>query len=247
MVGAGCQSNTTTSTDTKVEQQAGIFSQGDDGKLWLSNGYTLTLPVGVTVSDNSNVKLAQGDLSIPSLIDVTEWLKGPDPADGYVIAHEQRPAAIAVLESIYQHRNITEADKKSFGSVVGEFMGYSSEWRVALRYLESNDGAWRGITFVNLQGQEPGAYPVYYVTLYNSELKMVLSGLYSVSYENSEIKALNDPIIKAWDQQVGGAVIGQLDQNAKQSIKTKLETTRSKVSFSADLDVVDGIVKSIGK
>lgn len=192
-----------------------------------------------------NFELGKQEPLWVSEVNVNEWLKGPTPDEGYVLPLSDRAPAVALLKSIYEDKGLTDKTKLEFSQMSGEFLGYATKYRVAVQYLASNDNSYRGISFFNLQGQDVGVYPVYYVTLYNPEKNIIISATYIIPYNSKELQSAN----KAFAHGVGNLApekIGALDMKAKESMTVLLETqSRSKFSFGPTLNTIDTYIKTL--
>lgn len=178
---------------------------------------------------------------------VAQWLKGPNPDEGYVIAHENRPAVITLLKGIYDHGAFTAEDKTAFEPVAGEFMGYSNKYRAAVTYIETTDKKYRGISFYNLSGQEAGVSPVYIVTMYNSEKGSIISGNLGLDTTVKEVVEVNKGLYgnDADFAKMKPAEIDAADKKAHEDFTKLVETSpRSQLSFGAAIDAIDSFMKA---
>lgn len=180
-------------------------------------------------------------------IRVDTWLKGPRADEGYVIQNEKRPQALAVLENIYNHGQISIEDKKSFDAIAGEFLGYNEQYRSALTYIANTENTFRGISFYNLIGQDIGVSPVYYVVLYNPESKSILYANYYLEQSTLEVTRVNAKLRAIdWTKNNNQTLAATLDKEAREEFKNIVEhTPRTALSFGAALDELDAFMKTI--
>lgn len=177
-----------------------------------------------------------------TVVKLNEWLKGPNPDEGYVIPNEQRPAALAVLKNIYDHGKITPEDKKLFDKNAGEFLGYVSTGRELLNYFASEDNSFRGISFFNTQGQGPGVSPAYHISLYYPDQGLIVYGYYVMVDDFKELNMINEPFVNL--KEFSGIV--KLDRTAHEQFKKLIEKTpRKDLTFGAVLDTMDKLFKSL--
>ncbi|OGL67293.1 hypothetical protein A2856_01220 [Candidatus Uhrbacteria bacterium RIFCSPHIGHO2_01_FULL_63_20] len=257
-LGAGCAPASPAVTDvpdmtTAWETQERPPAQTGPDTLQFSPAVTAKIPAGWTVQayvpvpqyTNYDVTTSVSQNVGLGAIHVSEWLKGPSPDEGYVIAHEDRPAALEVLKGAYEHKAVTAADRANFEAGVGEFLGYS-QVRASLQYFASADGTFRGISFYNLQGQAAGAYPVYHVSLYDPTSDMIVYGWYGVPASAKEVVGIN-----AWLEDMNGLSSKEIqtrDEQGKVKVKALLESTpKSKLSFFAGLNLFDEFFRSISR
>lgn len=176
------------------------------------------------------------------VVKLDEWLKGPNPEEGYVIPHDQRAEALSVLKNIYDHEKITAEDKKLFVGNSGEFLGYNSNQREVLSYFASADNSFRGISFYNTVGQGPGVYPIYHISLYYPDQGLLITGYYSELYNFKELKLINEPFVNL--KEFSG--IKNLDSTAHEQFKKLVGSTpRQDLSFGEVLNTMDGVFKSL--
>ncbi len=221
-----------------------------DGALSLAPTAAVLVPDGWKVVEEG--KDAEGlsyDLTMPDgqtpwlqAIRVQEWLKGPGVNEGYIIDHDNRPAALQVLQDVYANQAITSVDRSLFADRTGEFLGYSRD-RAALTYVENADGSFRGISFYNLRGQDVGTYPVYYVVLYRPESDLIVLGTYDASGSKEAMQA------NAWIKDVGtlsDSQIQQRDETAKRDMRALLErVSPDELSFSDSLKTVNAFFRGV--
>lgn len=187
----------------------------------------------------------EGQFSV-SEINTAQWLKGPAPDEGYVISHEYRPKALVVLQNIYDHQEITAADRMAFNETAGEFFGYSQNYRSALSYVASTDNSFRGISFYNLLGQDIGVSPIYYVVLYNPATGSIIFANYYLEAETPEVAAVNAKLRAIdWTKTNDNKKLEALDREARNGFKKLVEeTARKNLSFGNALDTVDNFLKT---
>jgi len=228
------------------------------GVLKLESGATMKIPEGWSVKpyvpdpqfSNYDVKIPNEALFLAEY-HVPAWLKGPNPDEGYVIPHEERPNALAILKDIYDHQAVTNDVHKQFDQTAGEFLGYGNLYRSAVTYVANNDKSYRGISFYNLQGQDVGVSPAYYIALYNPDKGSILLGVFGIGDEFKEVADANKELQKIdWNGADSGSTqmsdIWDLDRQLHENFKKLVETkARKDLSFGPLLNQIDQFFQSV--
>ena len=257
-VGVGC-TPAPDQAPSPVEPVTQATSTAHDGVykslIVFASGASIQVPDGWQVhAYTADPQFRNYDLTFPtdqllgiSAINVDEWLAGPNPDEGYVIPHEDRPKALKILMDVFDHEAVTDADRKQFNGMAGEFLGYSQDYRADLTYVSSTENAFRGISFINLQGQDAGVYPVYTVTMYDPSLKTIITSSYKISADAKEVVQSNVAYKKInWNDPKAGPEIQRIDKTAHTQFKKLLETTaRKDLSFGKYLDSIDAFFKTL--
>ncbi|MBP7992743.1 MAG: hypothetical protein KAZ30_03780, partial [Candidatus Magasanikbacteria bacterium] len=129
-----------------------------------------------------------------------------------------------------------------------EFFGYSTDYRVGRTYFASQNQAFRGLTFFNTYGQAPGVAPVYHISAYNPERKVILALYYGFFDRKPEVIELNktvNTLMENWEDTPAGAV-ERADIMAHEAFKKLVETKpRSELSFGPLLQKLDAVLASV--
>lgn len=177
---------------------------------------------------------------------VREWLRGPQAGETDVISHEKRPQALKILQNLYDHGQISDADRAAFFNMAGEFLGYSDTYRSGLTYIMSTDNTFRGISFYSLVGKDVGVSPIYYVVLYNPTSETIVFANYYLAQSTAEIAGINSNI-RAIDQTKNNhdTLLAKLDLEAREQFKKLVEETQRKdVTFGGTLDALDSFMRT---
>ena len=219
------------------------FNSFGGGKLLVSDQYGVIGNVPTDQYRYYNVQFPGGVFTVTDLRE-EPWLKGPNPDEGYVISHENRPRALAILKDIYDNQKISAKDMKQMDEIGGEFLANGYQSTAGMKYFSSDDNSYRGMTFYNLHGGDVSLMPVYFVVLYNEKLGEIIYGGYALNGDIKEIKTLNAPIEEFFRIQKGS--LGNLPIDAQVAFKKMVEPTLGKdVSFGSNINLVDNFFKAI--
>lgn len=175
-------------------------------------------------------------------IKASVWSRGPWLENQGNSPMENRPIALTALKQVYENQALTETFNHIFDENAGEFFGYSSNNRVARRYVASANNNFRGLSFFNLNGQSSVLSPNYHVVVYNPVSDVILFAGYGQD-DAPEIAAVNAQIVKG--MQAGDSDVIRLDKQARADFTKLVETQpRSELSFGKMLDSIDQLVKS---
>lgn len=169
---------------------------------------------------------------------VNEWLKGPNPGEGYVLSATDRATLLADMKQIYTSQQLTSEMKQKLGALSGEFLTYSPSDRIYVGYIESKDGKARGLAMINTHGQDTGLTTDYTVSLYNQEQNAVFSIEYPLTG-----KEIDDLTTQYGDYKA--ANITQIDQNVHTAFTNLMKnTSRAQLSFGSQMGKIDLIAQS---
>ncbi len=217
--------------------------------ITVPNTWKITLSdVGNNVQRDSYTVNSGTEEIFLSEYNVSEWLKGPDPDEGYVIDAKERAEVVRILKNAYSDEQLSMVLKADFKKSGGEFFGYSTTMRVGPYYVASTNNVWRGLAFYNTYGQAPGVFPIYHLNLFNPDKNSILA--VAVNLETKpEIEQINKPVFTAlenWEQKINNPPdIKTIDEKAHQEFKNLIEKTeRNKLSFGGLLNQIDAVLKS---
>ncbi len=241
--------NNSTSTSEPIREV-----QSNAPTFQLVSGATVNVPFDwnaeMTVADaqftNYEFVFSGGNVRVAE-VNVSNWLKGPRPEEGYVIPHVDRTAAFMLLKNIYDHKAFTAADAEAFKKQAGEFLGYSASYRTKPTYFESSDKTYRGIAFFNLSGQSPLLSPLYYISLYNAENNTIVWATYELPPDSPELIKANAwfKSVRDWEA-IGQTEATKRTRQVHEDFKTFLETSpRHEWSFGDSVNNVDEILRSL--
>ena len=177
-----------------------------------------------------------------SQFDMKEWLKGPNPDDGYVLQNADRKKAYQTMLNIFNEQKLSPETRMELNDYGVEFFTYSTADRSSVNYIESYDGKSRGFTMMNGYGQDIGLASSYVVSVYNKENNIVTSVTGYVSEDFSELKSLN----KAYgDYSQEGDELVRIDRDVHQDFMQLMQSDRDDLSFGDFLNELDAVAKSV--
>lgn len=213
---------------------------------------------GATLGE-SQAKLKSGYLSVRnfildgnpgslSLIDVSQWRAGLQSGESETLSQPSRTQALAFLTTISKDKSISPESLALFKKTAGEFMGYAVPYRFNLKYVQSDDGTWQGMSFFNLQSNTNAPNPSYYAVLYNAVTQRVAYTTvfipknvpeFSIPEDTSHFDINATPSPTPTETEAS-------DTNLKATFTTKLDAAdRSAFSFKSLLDQVTAMMTSI--
>jgi len=176
------------------------------------------------------------------LYDLDEWIKGPNPEDGYVMQKNKREAAYQTMLNIYSDRKLSPESRIELNDYGLEFFTYSMYDRADVKYIESDDGNSRGFTMINSYGQDVGLAADYVTSLFNQTENTVLKITMPISSDYSEISEL---IKQYGDYSQNADELTEIDRSVHQDFIQLMLSDRADLTFSNYLDQIDTIAESV--
>ncbi|MFA7253164.1 MAG: hypothetical protein WC107_01255 [Patescibacteria group bacterium] len=168
---------------------------------------------------------------------IAEWVKST-PEEGYRLYKERKAELLNIVKELFATSSLTEALKTKFNNYSLEFMPYST--RVYVDYFSTVDEKSKGISMINIQGQDVGLASTYNAFIYNSEHNIVVSARKELSAPSIE------RIRSTVDYSLKGDPLEKSGKDAQDSFANLVKNTpRNQLDFADQMDEVNNILKSL--
>lgn len=176
---------------------------------------------------------------------ISEWIKGPTE-EGYVLSKEDRQAALALMQKIYQDQKITPETAAEFAKFHGlEFFPYRNDDLAGLTYIASDDNKSRGFAVFGTNSQDIGLATQYVVSLYNQENNAIVKDRLDMDISDApEIRSMTAKFNAAL--KAGGTEPEKVNKEIHQEfIDLMKNTSRENLSFYDQMHKIDLMAKSL--
>lgn len=173
------------------------------------------------------------DFASLKLVDLNNWTNVDDG-----IVQSDKEKTIEVLNEIYSESQIKESDIEKFNQIVNYLFGDDSGSRTQFNYLVSQDGNFKGFSYLDKNNFESVYFPVYYVVMFNRSANQMLVLNYFGAEIDEDLVKLNEKLEQAYyNSEDYNSIADQISQ-----LITK---NREDYSYGEKLNLVDKIVNTL--
>jgi hypothetical protein len=222
-----------TATETAPVTKAVVIDSNasllESVKLSLPSGWKLSkmsqTPGGEAYRITTDAPQSGQPAAFLTIYDAAKWQTATAQGD-FTMSTSDKAAFISSMQKVYASGSLSADSEKTLTSLSGDLMGVKAGSQVAMVYLASRDGSFRGVRFYALNDLEKSAEPVYYINLLGPDGKLVVS----LGYQLQNFKEAAD--IKSPSGFLG-------------SFSALLGKGRGSLSWAASLNSLDDLAKSL--